>query len=552
MESRVTQERSEKNDNTTKAKNAAKPTKTTQSQSYTGRKKSEKQVNTILKSLTTTGMVASCCQRLNIKLVSSEIAAQLAQDTEHRMRELIELAKQFMLHSNRTRLLLDDITQACIHSNAEIDTPPFSVTFQSSTQELDIDLEDVVMKEERCNTAKEGTVGCSWLVLEGNVLDNKKNRGMQVTTSVSARMGKHRDNLHLFISSIFSEDSETRELSLSQLATAAWINSILVELIHTLCDVMKCESAGRERLLALEAVKCICGNKKIFIEPYLILLVSSLKSLLFIDKPTHYRAKRELLQRNALTGLLCLLREHTTPFNGLEGQLEREASRLINSIKTHPVNLYGALLVAFDVESSLLEGCVIPKLDVIFENCIRSLERKHTHFSHYLSLLIIYQLSYSVALYLSTATDATNSLQLYTSSVDKFGEIFMIQSLSYQFRAPYLKVVAKKKQSQVYIGEGKMDERDLEKLMYLTNLPTPEAASPYPKSSQKMETDVSPFVFKEGDKIQFTIQSTQTQVLRTMDIEDTILNFSKINTNFKTRIIKQPALDINCDLRTFF
>ena len=488
----MTPERSEKNDNSVKAKNAAKPTKTTQSQTNTSRKKSEKQVNTILKSLATTGVVANCCQCLNIKLVSSEIAAQLAQDAEHRMRELIELAKQFMLHSNRTRLLLDDITRACIHSNAEIDTPPFSVTFQNSTQDVDVDLEEVVTREERRNTIKEGTIGCNWLVLEGIVLDNKKNRGMQITTSVSGRMGKHRDNLHLFISSIFSEDSETRELALSQLATAAWINSILVELINTLCDVMKCESAGRERLFALEAVKCICGNKKIFIEPYLIMIVTSLKSLLFIDKPTHYRAKRELLQRNALTGLSCLLREHATPYNGLEGQLERDASRLINNIKTHSVNLYGALLVAFDVGSSLLEGCVIPKLDLIFENCIRSLEGKQTHFSHYLSLLILHQLSYLVALHLSTATDITNLLQIYTSGVDKFGEIFTIQCLSYQFRAPYLKVVGKKKQTQVYTGVGKMDEKDLEKLMYLTNLPTPEASSPYPKRSQKMETEVSP------------------------------------------------------------
>ncbi|KAI6656934.1 Transcription initiation factor TFIID subunit 6-like isoform X1 [Oopsacas minuta] len=345
MDSSVTPEKSEKSENTVKAKNTPKPTKTSQSQTYSNRKKSEKQVSTSLKSLTTTGVVANCCQRINIKPLSSEIAAQLAEDTEHRMRELIELAKQFMLHSNRTKLLVDDITRASIHSNAEIDTLPFSLSFLNSTQDVDINLEEVLAKEERSSTTKEGVAGCSWLVLEGNVMDGKKNRGTQVTTTVSSgRTAKNRDNIHLFISSIFSEDSETREFTLSQLATTTWVNRILVEIIHILCDVITSETAGRFRSFALEAVKNILTNKKIFIEPHLLTLTTSMKSLLFIDKPSHFKPNRELLQRIALTNLLYLHKEHATPYNSLEGQLEKEASRLINSIKTHPINLYGHYL----------------------------------------------------------------------------------------------------------------------------------------------------------------------------------------------------------------
>ncbi|KAI6656935.1 hypothetical protein LOD99_16237 [Oopsacas minuta] len=195
----------------------------------------------------------------------------------------------------------------------------------------------------------------------------------------------------------------------------------------------------------------------------------------------------------------------------------------------------------------------MPKLDVIFENSNQSLFGKQTQFSLYLSLLIIYQLSNTAALYLCSIADKCNLLELYVDCAEKFGEIFTIQCLSYQFKGPYLKIVGKKKQTQTYTGVGKMDERDLEKLMYLTNLPTPEGSSPNPTcSAHTPHTEISHNVFKEGDKIQFKIQTKQRQVAKPMDLENTKLEHSDVNTNFKTRGIEQSRLDISCDLRTVF
>ena len=554
METNVARESNEKSDSRVKSKNAPKPTKTSHFQTYSSRKKSEKQVSTSLKSLTATDIVASCCQRVGIKSLDSETALQLAEDAEHRLRELIELSKQFMLHSNRTKLLVKDIARASSHSNAEVDTIPFSVSHLESTEDMEVDLEGVLAKEDRFNTTKEGTVGCSWLVLENSVLDSKKNRGTQVSVIVQGKSGKNKD-LHLFISSIFTEDNETREYALSQLATAAWISNVLVEIVHALCDVIKNEGAGTHRLIALEAIKCISSNKKLFIEVYLVMLTTSLRSLLFIEKPSHFRPKRELLQRNALSCLIRLLRERTTPYNGLEGQLDREATRLINNCKTHPVNLYGALLVALNTGGEIIEDCVIPKLDVIYENSIQNLTGKPTQYSQYLSLLIIQTLSEAAALYLTNTVEKCSTANFYLASLEKFSEVFLMQCMSYQYRGPYVKLIGKKKHTHAYTGVGKMDEKELEKLMYLTNLPTPEESSPHPKYSLQTVNNNNNIhhVFKEGEKIKFKIQTKQVRVsVVGVDIENMKHNPSGVQMNFKTRAITPSQLNISCDLRTIF
>ena len=546
MEANLPRESIEKSQTRVKAKNAPKPTKTSHFQTYSSRKKSEKQIPTSLKSLAATNLVGNCCQRVGIEPLSSDISLQLAEDAEHRLRELIELSKQFMLHSNRTKLLVEDIARASSHSNAEVDTIPFSVSFLESTEDLEIDLEEVLAKEDKFSTSKEGGVGCSWLVLQDDVLDSKKNRGTQVSTVVPGKIGKNRDNLHLFISGIFSEDSETREYALSQLATAAWISNVLVEVVQAVCDVVRSEGAGKHRLLALEAIKCISANKKLFIEAHLVMLTASLRSLLFIEKPSHFRPKRELLQRNALSCLMRLHRDRATPYNGLEGQLEREATRLINNSKTHPVNLYGALLVALNIGGEMVEHCVIPKIDVIFENSTRNLAGKPTQHFQYLSLLIMHALSETAALYLTKAVD--HMAQFYLASVDKFGEVFNLQCVSYQYRGPYVKLVGKKKHTHVYTGVGKMDEKDLEKLMYLTNLPTPEETSPK-YSLQTANSNTTRYVFNEGEKIQFQIQKKERVPLVGVDMENIKHSLSPVQKNFKTRVIPQSQLDFSSDLR---
>ena len=552
MEANTAQESNEKNETRTKAKNAPKATKTTHFQTYSSRKKSEKQVSTSLKSLTATDVVANCCQQAGIKSLDSDTAMQLAEDAEHRLRELIELAKQFMVHSSRTKLLVEDIARACSHSNAEVDTIPFSVSFLESTEDQNIDLEEVLAKENKFNTTKEGNVGCGWLVLENNVLDSKKNRGTQVSVVLQGKSGKNRD-LHLFISSIFTEDSETREYALSQLATAAWISNVLVEIVHALCDVIRNEGAGKHRLLALEAIKCISSNKKLFIEAHLVMLTASLRSVLFIEKPSHFRPTRELLQRNALSCLIRLLRERATPYNGLEGQLERDATRLIKNSKTHAVNIYGALLVALTIGGEIVEDCVIPKLDVIFENATQNLAGKQSQYSHYLSLLIIHALSETAALYLTNEVEKCSTGEFYLASMEKFGEIFLMQCLSYQYRGPYVKLVGKKKYTHMYTGVGKMDEKDLEKLMFLTNLPTPEESSLSPKYSLQTANNNIHYVFNEGEKIQFKIQSKQEHIpLVGVDMETSTHNLSPVQMNYKTRAIPHSQLDFSCDLRSIF
>ena len=551
METKNTQQSSEKSENNLKSKNTPKATKTSQSQSYTNRKKTEKQVSTTLKSLTTTDAVKRCCERVGIQPLEAEVALQLGEDVEHRVRELIELAKQYMLHSNRTKLMVADITSARAHSNAELDTIPLSVSFLESTQDVDVDLEAVVEKDERLSTTKDGGIACTWLVLEGSIMDSKKNRGMQVSTTLTSKSGKQKDNLNAFISAIFSEDIETREFTLSQLATSGWVCSMLVELVHTVCDVIRKDNAGKYRLLALEAVKSISLNKHIFIDAHLLMLTATLKSVIFIEKPSHYKPARELLQRNALVILIRLLNEHASPYNGLEGQLERETSRLINSSKTHPVNLYAALLVASNSSTDMIEQCVMPKVNVIFSNCMRALTEKHTHLSLYLPLLIVYKLSDTVALYISLKK--TNISQTYLDHLEMFGEMFLFQCISFGLREPYTRQVAKKKSTQVFTGVGKMDEKDLEKLMYLTNLPTPEETSETPKNFPHPTPDIklTRYHFREGEKIQFRIHNRKNQVIGKVDWENVRENKAVVK-NLKTRSISQSQLCISNDLRIVF
>ncbi|KAL7751824.1 histone H4-like TAF Taf6, SAGA complex subunit [Sorochytrium milnesiophthora] len=235
--------------------------------------------------------------------IKDDVASQLIQDVEYRLREVLQEAKKFMRHSRRTILLPEDVNSALSVKNVEPlygYMSPEPAKFKRAAQDL-FYLEDEELDFEKVLSTPlpklpmEISFTGHWLAIEGVQPAIPQNPPPQVkadaadstkSTLVKDVLSKELQIYYEKISgALVGEDQRLRQVALDSLSKDPGLQSLLPYFLQFVHDNVT-KNMRNLPLLAImvDVIEKILDNVNFFIEPYLHQLVPTLLTTIVAKK----------------------------------------------------------------------------------------------------------------------------------------------------------------------------------------------------------------------------------------------------------------------------
>lgn len=313
--------------------------------------------------------IRTCVDRLELQ-VSEEASSGLAEDTSFRIRQIADSACQFMRHSKRRRLTVDDVEKAMKYSGTE---PVYGHHSDLPGQYGSIMLEQLALAylplDDHTLPNHVPLVTAAWQVVEGVELgDSEVLQGaVQVTQKPSE---PHQAYLSLLLEAVTGEDEDKRRIALEAVQSKPAVANILPSLIQylqiTLTGWEQLTPSQLLRVLKLSlAVLC---NAELFLDPYCPSLFPLLRDILLSpsylseDGEMHHWHVRQL----AAAVMAQLIKRCGSPLGGFYQELTAHFQQLFSRPQQSslPV-LCGAVQVLCNLGYASVAEILFPHLEAL-------------------------------------------------------------------------------------------------------------------------------------------------------------------------------------------
>ncbi|KXJ29986.1 TAF6-like RNA polymerase II p300/CBP-associated factor-associated factor 65 kDa subunit 6L [Exaiptasia diaphana] len=312
----------------------------------------------------------------------NSLSKSLAEDATFRIRHVIQTASQYMKHAKRRRLTTDDLNRALqicsiepIYGYGSSEEMPFRNTTVKETEIFFVEEKDVSVRELALGTVVptdpgKTTVKAQWLCIEGipQPANQGTSQGKQSVNSENAPQQKtlseacHRYYEHI-TKAILGDNEKCRKVSLEDLRTNPKISTLLAYFINFISVGVKTYSHDLKQLSHILAmVRSIVDNSSLFLEPYVIQLVTAvmyclLESLAISLNPAndHWR-----LRDDAARILAHISRKCSNTVNYLRHQLLMTLQEVLVDDGRPYCSHYGAVVGLAELGPEGLEHFLLP------------------------------------------------------------------------------------------------------------------------------------------------------------------------------------------------
>ncbi|XP_031574413.1 TAF6-like RNA polymerase II p300/CBP-associated factor-associated factor 65 kDa subunit 6L [Actinia tenebrosa] len=320
-------------------------------------------------------------ETIGITGLPTDLSKSLAEDTTYRMRHIIQNAAQFMKHGRRKRMTTEDLNRALqlcsvepIYGYGSAEEMPFRSTSLKDVDIFFVEEKDVSVRELALGTVLptdpgKTTVKAHWLCIEGAPPNQAQGTGIGRQAGGGAQhksLSQACINYYEQITkSVLGENDRCRKVSLNDLKSNPKILSLLAYFVNFISSGVKTYSHDMKQLShLLSMVRSLIDNPSLFLEPYVIQLVTAvmyclLESLAVSFNPAndHWR-----LRDDAARILAHISRKCNNSVNYLRQQLLMTLQEVLVDDGRPYCSHYGAVVGLTELGPEALEQFLLPYL----------------------------------------------------------------------------------------------------------------------------------------------------------------------------------------------
>lgn len=318
-----------------------------------------------------------------VQTLTDDLASSLAEDVTYRLRETLQSASQFMKHAKRRRLSSEDFNKALERSSTE---PIYGygsmddVLFRNApTKDGDIffvEDKEISLRELAINVViptdpGQRSVKANWLSAEGALpagshaqpnVGRVNNDGGSIQRPLSQACLSYYEQV---TKAILGDDEQCNRVALSDLKTNPKIYSLLAYFVNFIASGVKTYSHDLKQLSKLlSMVRSLIDNSSLFLEPYVIQLVTAVMYCLLESLAASLNPKNDhwRLRDEAASILARISRKCSNPVNYLRQQLLMTLQEVLLDDGRPFCSHYGAVVGLTELGPEALEQYVIPHL----------------------------------------------------------------------------------------------------------------------------------------------------------------------------------------------
>ncbi|XP_027050188.1 TAF6-like RNA polymerase II p300/CBP-associated factor-associated factor 65 kDa subunit 6L [Pocillopora damicornis] len=318
-----------------------------------------------------------------VQTLTDDLASSLAEDVTYRLRETLQSASQFMKHAKRRRLSSEDFNKALERSSTE---PIYGygsmddVLFRSAptkdgdiffVEDKEISLRELAMNVVIPTDPGQRSVKANWLSAEGTLpagshaqpnVGRVNNDGGSIQRPLSQACLSYYEQV---TKAILGDDEQCNRVALSDLKTNPKIYSLLAYFVNFIASGVKTYSHDLTQLSKLlSMVRSLIDNSSLFLEPYVIQLVTAVMYCLLESLAASLNPKNDhwRLRDEAASILARISRKCSNPVNYLRQQLLMTLQEVLLDDGRPFCSHYGAVVGLTELGPEALEQYVIPHL----------------------------------------------------------------------------------------------------------------------------------------------------------------------------------------------
>ena len=334
--------------------------------------------------------------------VDDSVASVIANDVEYRVRQIIQDARKFQVHSKSPILMAEDINSALAARNSEpiygfVSPAQFKSVPQQSLYYLhdeEIDLEQL-LRLQAPKMPPPVSWHAHWLAVEGQqpmipenplpsdvkattfrpaVEEENKSLDTIIKPMLSHVMTKEASLYYEKIVSYMSQDQKAVDFALQQIKSDGGLQQMLPYFIRWICDQIQAHFHNYKKLNnMIEFTKALYANPELFIEPYLHqflpLLLSCVLAKSVVSGGDHWT-----LRRNAASVVLLFVTKYSVHYPTLKPRLAKTFMLALLDNTKSIATKYGAVLGINIIGTEAVRVLLIPNLAKISASIEQSMD----------------------------------------------------------------------------------------------------------------------------------------------------------------------------------
>lgn len=425
--------------------------------------------------------VTLCAESVGIQ-PSQEAACGIVEDVSFRIRQLTDIASQFMRHAKRQKLIGDDIDKAMkwsglepLYGHCSDRTPSFQSIHASglySIPDPEVKLSEIAFSTLFTNSLplpKPLSIKASWIALEGTLVPigmqglscSSHNSVIELRRPVQET---HHRYLSLLLEAVTGENEDLRRVALNDIQTNPSFANVLSEVVQYLSEALSVWPTyfPYQILRLLKLLTAILKNTSLFLDSYVHIVFPLVKSIIFNESYLHNGVSSShwnVREAAAMCLAIMELRRCGCSLNVEVRELHGSCRQALASVDTPLHVLYGVVVTLSHLGTKSLVSVLLPYLDAV-NSRLQALLTSSPSVSHQESifnvcdaLLLAAQVLLTLDTEQTTGAKKQTSLEeiqnhstLYGHLMDLFGEKLVLLLCA---QASYMPVLSAKESSTV-------------------------------------------------------------------------------------------------------
>eukprot|EP00834_Sanchytrium_tribonematis_P000248 NODE_5_length_72347_cov_1.339331.p16 type:complete len:432 gc:universal NODE_5_length_72347_cov_1.339331:41110-39815(-) len=334
--------------------------------------------------------------------VDDSVASVIANDVEYRVRQIIQDARKFQIHSKSSLLMSEDINSALAARNSEpiygfISPAQFRSVPQQSLfylQDEEIDLEQL-LRLQAPKLPPPVNWHAHWLAVEGHqplipenplpsdvkaatfrpaVEEENKTLDTIIKPMLPHVMTQEASKYYDKIVTFMTQDQKAVDFALQQVKSDGGLQQMLPYFIKWICDQIQAHFHNYTKLNnMIEFTRALYGNPELFIEPYLHQFLPLLLSCV-LAKSVASNGDHWALRRNAASVVSLFVNKYSVHYPTLKPRLAKTFMlSLLDSSKSIATK-YGSILGINIIGPEAVRVLLIPNMSKISESLEQSMD----------------------------------------------------------------------------------------------------------------------------------------------------------------------------------
>ncbi len=325
--------------------------------------------------------------------VDDAVAALISNDVEYRVRQIIQDARKFQIHSRSPMLLAEDINSALAARNSEpiygfispsqFKPIPHQSLFYLHDEEIDL---EQLLRLQAPKLPPPISWHAHWLAVEGQqpmipenplpsdvkattfrpaVEEENKSLDTIIKPMLSHVMTKEASLYYEKIISFMSQDQKAVNFALQQVKSDGGLQQMLPYFIRWICDQIQAHFHNYSKLNnMIEFTKALYANPELFIEPYLHQFLPLLLSCV-LAKSVASGGDHWALRQNAATAVRLFVTKYSAHYPTLKPRLAKTFMLALLDNSKCVATKYGAILGINIIGAEAVRVLLLPNLSKV-------------------------------------------------------------------------------------------------------------------------------------------------------------------------------------------